>query len=346
MELAIIGAGVAGLAAARRLRELRPDLPITLYEKSRGLGGRAATRRRDGFIFDHGAQCLKTPTAALEQFIRTELDAQDLFDITKPVWVFDQANTIAEGDPLQNAEAKWCYRGGMNTLGKLLGAGLQVRREVRIGAIKQQANRWQLHDDQGALVGTADLVLFTAPGPQSADILAASQFSSADDRKAQLITTLQQATYRRCLSFAFGYDQIVHRPYYALINTDRQHPIAWLALEHTKGEQRCPAGHSLLIAQMAPHFSSTNWDVPIEQIGPQVAQLVGDLLAEDLGQPLWIDRQGWRYALPDGKASAAELDTPELGLFFAGDYTSGFGRVHSAIEEGWRAADALAVRLT
>jgi predicted NAD/FAD-dependent oxidoreductase len=345
MELAIIGAGVAGLAAARRLREILPDLQITLYEKSRGLGGRAATRRRDGFTFDHGAQCFKTPSAALEQFIRAELDAQDLFDITKPVWVFDQANTIAEGDPLQNAEAKWCYRGGMNTLGKLLGSGLQVRREVRIGSIHQQAQGWNLFDERGNTVGHADLLLFTAPGPQSADILAASQFSSASDRQAQLINTLQQATYRRCLSFAFGYDQIVHRPYYALINTDRQHPIAWLALEHTKGEQRCPAGHSLLIAQMSPHFSSTSWDAPIEQIGPQVNQLVGDLLAEDLGPPLWADRQGWRYALPDGKASAAELDTPKLGLFFAGDYSAGLGRVHVAIEEGWRAADAIRAQL-
>ena len=44
MKLAIIGAGVAGLAAARALRQRRPDLAITIYEQSRSLGGRVATR--------------------------------------------------------------------------------------------------------------------------------------------------------------------------------------------------------------------------------------------------------------------------------------------------------------
>ena len=63
MKLAIIGAGVAGLAAARALRQRRPDLAITIYEKSRGLGGRVATGRRDGYIFDHGAQNMRGPHA-------------------------------------------------------------------------------------------------------------------------------------------------------------------------------------------------------------------------------------------------------------------------------------------
>ncbi|PMP81742.1 MAG: FAD-dependent oxidoreductase, partial [Roseiflexus castenholzii] len=44
MHLAIIGAGMAGLSAARELRQRHPDLSITIYEKSRGVGGRVATR--------------------------------------------------------------------------------------------------------------------------------------------------------------------------------------------------------------------------------------------------------------------------------------------------------------
>ena len=59
MHLAIVGAGMAGLSAAREMRRRRPDLMITIYEKSRGFGGRVATRRRDGFVFDHGAQVIK-----------------------------------------------------------------------------------------------------------------------------------------------------------------------------------------------------------------------------------------------------------------------------------------------
>ncbi|MFO8005299.1 NAD(P)-binding protein [Thioalkalivibrio sp.] len=54
MKIAIIGAGRAGLSAANRLREAGAD--CTVFEKSRGLGGRMATRRVGSLQFDHGAQ--------------------------------------------------------------------------------------------------------------------------------------------------------------------------------------------------------------------------------------------------------------------------------------------------
>src|SRR5437868_1068414 len=135
MQLAIIGAGMAGLAAARALRQRQPGLAITIYEKSRGLGGRAATRRRDGFVFDHGAQYMKAPTPELERLLTADLPAADLIDIGQPVWTFDGAGAIAEGDPAQNADPKWTYRDGLSRLGKLMGAGLDIRREVRVASL-------------------------------------------------------------------------------------------------------------------------------------------------------------------------------------------------------------------
>jgi renalase len=381
--IAIIGAGMAGLAAARRLHELRPDLTITVYEKSHALGGRAASRRRGMFLFDHGAQYLKASTPELERLIHTELPGDELLDIARPVWTFDGAGTIAEGDPAQNADPKWSYTTGLATLGELLGEDLDVRREVRVaslrrpktqdpGAQNQESGtknqelpafddtrrsdhqppatsngpsssvhrpRWVLADTQGQPIGEADVVLLTPPGPQTAEIIGASELPN--DQRASIVAELGRVVYRRCLSFALAYPRLIARPFYALVNIDRSHPISWLALEHDKGAQRCPPGHSLLIAQMAPQWSVDHWDILDEQIGPVVAGLIGDLLSEDLDEPLWCDRHGWRYALPDGAASIQALDAPELGLFFAGDYTAGQGRVHIAIEQGWSAAERI-----
>ncbi|MCJ9691710.1 FAD-dependent oxidoreductase, partial [Rhizobium sp. PRIMUS64] len=42
-DVVIIGAGAAGIAAARRLQAIRPDLSILLLEASDRLGGRAWT---------------------------------------------------------------------------------------------------------------------------------------------------------------------------------------------------------------------------------------------------------------------------------------------------------------
>ena len=361
MKLAIIGAGVAGLAAARALRQRRPDLAITIYEKSRGLGGRAATRRRDGYIFDHGAQYMKAPTPELERLLNAELPADDLIDIGQPVWTFDSAGAIAEGDPAQNADPKWTYRGGLSRLGKLLGAQLDIQCETRVGRIGRKTKDegrivgasdslwslvfglsfagYELFDIQQHQVGEADLVLLTPPAPQTADILAASDFDA--DIKAALLAELAHATYTRCISLALAYDRPIARPFYALVNSDRAHAISWLALEHAKAPERCPPGHSLLIAQMAARWSLDHWETLADELERLVADQVGALLGEDTRAPLWSDVQRWRYALPDSGADFDALNAFGSGLFFAGDYTSGQGRLHLAIESGWRAASAI-----
>ena len=342
-HLAIIGAGAAGLAAARMLRQRRPELAISVFEKSRGLGGRCATRRRDGFVFDHGAQNVRAPTPAIAQLLTSELPAEQLRDIGLPVWLFSAAGALAAGDPAQNAEAKWIYRDGLNRLGKLLAAGIDVRREVRVGRIAGAAGGqapYTLFDTGGAPLGAADMVLFTAPAPQSADILAASALD--ESAKAALLAELGRARYRRCISLALAYPRRVERPFYALLNSDRAHPISWLALEHSKAPERCPPGHSLIMAQMAPAWSTEHWDTPPDALQEQIAPLVAALLGDELGAPLWSDAQRWRYALPDSYANFDSLNATASGLFFAGDFAAAQGRVHLAIESGWRAAELIA----
>jgi len=342
MHLAIVGAGMAGLSAAREMRRRRPDLTITIYEKSRGFGGRVATRRRDGFVFDHGAQVIKAPDAAIEHLLTAELSTEGLRRIDRPVHVFHANGAIAEGDPTLNAEPSWFYAAGLNQLGKLLANGLDVHREVRITSLRREAGsaRWMLFDANGAHVGTADAVLLTPPAPQTAEILAMSDFDPT--LRDTLVRELIHVPYRRCLALTLAYDRPIERPFYALVNVDRQHPMAWLALEHTKGAERCPPGRSLLIAQMSGHFSMEQWDAPSDELAAAVIEMVSMVLGEDLTRPLWYDRQGWRYALPDGIARPDMLNNTRTGLFFAGDYTVGLGRIHLAIKSGQEVADAIA----
>lgn len=341
MNLAIIGAGMAGLSAGRELRRRHPNLSITVYEKSRGVGGRVATRRRDGFVFDHGAQVIKAQDTDIDRLLNAELPSEGLRRITQPVYIFHADGTIAEGDPTLNAEPSWFYAGGLTQLAKLLAAGLDVQREVRIASLRREEGtaRWMLFDAHGAHVGTADAVLLTPPAPQTAEILALSDFDPV--LRDTLVRELIHVPYRRCLTLTLAYDRPIERPFYALINVDRQHPIAWLALEQTKGTERCPPGHSLLIAQMAGHFSTQQWDAPSDELATAVIDMAGMLLGEDLSRPMWYDRQGWRYALPDGIAKSEVLNNTGTGLFFAGDYTVGLGRIHLAIKSGQKVVAAV-----
>jgi hypothetical protein len=340
MKLAIIGAGMAGLAAAHTLRRDHPAIEVVIFEKSRGVGGRVATRRLHGATFDHGAQSIKAPTPELETLLRQSLPATTLADIALPVWTFDQHNQIAEGDPAQNSEPKWSYSDGITRLAKGLAHELDLRHQTRISRIAQTNGSYVLFDEQTTIVGAADAVLLTPPAPQTHALIAASTLPQTAQQT--ILAELARADYRPCLSVTLGYPpQLRSRPFYALVNTDRQHPISWLAYEHRK-PGRFNGDQHVLIAQMAPAWSREHWDDPLPLLQAHVAGLVGSLLDEDLPQPRWSDRQGWRYALPDGSADFDTLNHTIGGLFFAGDYTAGQGRVHLAIEQGWRVARMIA----
>lgn len=53
-HVVILGAGVTGLSAAYFLRQKRPDLRVTLLERSARVGGNIVTEQRDGFLLDGG----------------------------------------------------------------------------------------------------------------------------------------------------------------------------------------------------------------------------------------------------------------------------------------------------
>ena len=65
MKIAIIGAGIAGLTCAHMLKKYNP----IIFEKSRGIGGRLATRYSDQYQFDHGAQYFTVKDKEFDKFL-------------------------------------------------------------------------------------------------------------------------------------------------------------------------------------------------------------------------------------------------------------------------------------
>lgn len=340
----IIGAGVAGLAAAQCLQQ--QGIRATLYEKSRGVGGRAATRRIDSFTFDHGAQYVKAPSAPLLELMH----ASHACDLERDVWAFTADGTIDTGDPVQNADPKWTWQSGVTTLAKTLAAPLDVRLETTIQRIEQTPRGgYRIYDSDGTLRDEADYVLLTPPAPQICELLEASQLDPVQQH--QLLALLRPISYRPCLSIALAYAQRPALDWYALINTDRQHPITWLAAEHDKAGH-VPDPHALFIAQMSPQFTQHHWDSavkgtygryrePLPDYVTTTHTLVQALVGTDLGQPLWANVQRWKYALPEAGVSFEQINLPDSRLFFAGDFTFGRGRVHLAIESGWHAGERI-----
>jgi predicted NAD/FAD-dependent oxidoreductase len=340
-SVAIIGAGCSGLAASHELHDA--GCTVTLFEKSSEVGGRVATRKREGFLYDYGAQVIRSnsTTSGSTVLIAGRFRAFDLIDIKKPVWVFDGHGHIREGDPLQNAGPQWTYRGGLATLPKRMAAGLDIRRETPIVRLRHGGAHWTLFDEEDHQVGGFERVLIAVTAPQAVELIEVSQMP--DERREKMCALLRKATYNPIISVILGYSPAPQtRPYYALVNTDKTHAISWLAWEHEKDPMRVPEHAGLLIAQMSPQYSRDHWRIPDEETMTDVATRVATLLKEPLIAPTFRDIERWRDGLPLEKADALTLNALAfpLGLAFCGDAFVG-GRIHLAMEHGIEVAQQL-----
>jgi len=339
MNLAIVGAGASGAAAAYRLRET--DYDVTVFEKSRGVCGRAATRRKHGCTYDHGANYVKSGSDRVDRLLTETLSSDGLADIEAPVWTFGADSDIGPGE--DRDEHKWTYEAGITQLAKRLFAetDAEIRFETRVGRLDRDGANWRLNDTDGEELGAFDAVLLTPPAPQTADLLAASSWDDA--RLGELHDAVDAVPFRTIYTVMLNYDFELEYPWYALLDTDREHEVGWLAREELK-PGHVPAGQTLLVAQMSPAWSSERYDDPSEEVKADAARLVADLLGDDrLADPEWTDRQGWRYALPDDGGDAEVLRVAEgAGLYVAGDWTVGEGRVHRAVETGLDVAERIA----
>lgn len=342
MKLIIIGAGVSGLAAAYTINHHAPHIALHCLEKSRGLGGRAATRRRQDATFDHGAQFFRTSDHDQLAFLTQTLPHDQLVDIAKPVGVFDQHNQISAGDPAQNTAPKLVYRTGINYLAKLLApATLTVSLQTRLHHVVKTATGYDCIDDQNVVVAQGDALLFTPPAPQTSALLQASQLDPTIID--QLCQGLAPATYRPCLSITLAFAGRVDFPFYALVNSDRLHPFSWVAFEHDKDPSRVPAGQTLVTIQLSPAASTNWWQSDEATLINELVPGLNQLLGSSLPSPLWLDRQGWQYAQPNGKADHTILAAYEQSdkLYFTGDALAGLGRVHLAMEHGMQIAQRI-----
>ena len=349
-HIAIIGAGAAGLTAAWQLRNA--PCTVQIFEKSRGYTGRAATRSHGAVRYDFGANYITRPPDRIRHLLTYTLPQDTLATIDPPVWTFDKDGNRQPGDPASNAAPRWTYTHGINTLGKLLvdEGNLSVQRTTRIHHLTRAGSAWQLNTEQSEVHGPFDAVLCTPPAPQTTAILQRSMVqgdTAADHHMQASIQALQDATYAPQFAYVFGLAAPLQRPepFHALLNIDRAHPIAWMSIEDDK-PGRVPAGQSVVVVQMSPDWTGARVD---EDPAVHTAT-VHELAAKVLGQPLqplaWTDAHRWRYALPTTAAPDASLDAAQdVGLFFAGDYRIGKGRVALAMDSGWTQAERIRAML-
>jgi renalase len=337
-RVAIVGAGVAGLATAYGLRTLSVD--VMVFEKSRGYGGRAATRGRHGNRYDHGANYFSPTTDRVERLVTAHLPTDGLLEIGRPIWAFDEDGTLYQPDSVVEDRPKWTYRQGISRLGKLLArqSRAELETQTRIEQLSDEGSHWRLRDKDGASYAPFDAVVLTPPAPQTAAILADGAAEGA--RLGRIRRAVEAVSYTSQFTFVFAFDRALSRPgrLFGAVSEGDEHPLSWIGFEHDK-PGHVKSDHSMIVVQTAPAWTADRVDREPDGFVPEVKRWAEDVLVCDLRHPAWYDVQRWRYARPTSALTGDMVASGgALGLFLAGDYVSGEGEVGAALETGLDAA--------
>ncbi len=166
-DVIIVGAGVSGLTAARKLHE--QNLNVLILEKSRGLGGRLSTKRGPGWQANTGIQTFDTQETELIEWTRDALKEE-------PLSLSKVARSIIQDLSISILTQKKVMR---------------VRRET-------QAERlWALECEDGSIY-SAKMILLTAPLLQAMELLKDSALLTPEiSKEASMVQ------YEACLTGVF-----------------------------------------------------------------------------------------------------------------------------------------------
>lgn len=318
-QIAVLGAGLAGLSCAHALQA--QGVNVTVFDKSRGPGGRMSTRRADGWQCDHGAQCFTATDPAFRAEVQRWQDAGVAALWQPRLASFDGSTWQAVSSPVEHfvgaprmtAPAGW------------LAQQLPVQLQTTVQQLQLDEEGWAIASaEHGVHPERFGAVLLALPAPQVLPLVAPLAPPFAD-----LATSAQmQGSWSLMLRF----DAPVVMPWdAAFIHAG---PLRWVARDSSK-PGRSGAETWLL------HASAAWTDVHMEDSADDVAAALLAAFA-DLGGPApaaWTAHR-WRYADTEPALQLGCAWDAALGLGLCGDWLHG-----GQVEGAWRSGQALAQRV-
>lgn len=312
-RVVVVGAGLAGLMAARELQAAGSH--VTVFDKGRGVGGRMATRRIETDagtgVFDHGAQFF---TARGDEF-------KSLVDR----WIAD--DVVAEwcrGFAGDDGHPRYVARRGMASLAKYLATGLDVRTSSLVFGLTRQDSGWRITLDDASAID-ADAVVLTCPVPQS--------FALVANTDVELPNDLLMTDYERTLGVLAVLDRESSVPAPGgLQNPDDV--FSWIGDNQQKGVSPVPA----ITLHANPSWSLENWDAPHEVSHQRLLDAARPYLGS--AEVLASQFKKWRFATPMKVWPDPQWVDQSCSLVLAGDAFAG-PKVEGAVTSGLSASRLL-----
>lgn len=305
-NIAIVGAGIAGLACATRLAA--GGHALTLFDKARGPGGRMSTRRVETAhgeaCFDHGAQYFTARDPAFSGQVQA--------------WA--QAGGVAPW-PAAGPDA-WVGVPAMNAPVRLLAEARDVRWSSRIVSLEKRGDYWQLQGEV-PLEGRFDAVVIAVPAEQAAPLLLPFDVSMA--------TRADRAQAAPCWTVMASFEAPLP------ITTDvlrAEGVLGWAARNSAKPQRRGPEAWVL---QATPRWSQEHLDDGADEVVQCLLAALAKCSGVTVPAPMQASAHRWRYARYGGVENGeGMLWNAGLGIGVCGDWLLG-----PRVECAWLTGDRL-----
>jgi photolyase PhrII len=165
-RVAVIGAGISGLAAARTLVD--NGLAVTVFDRGSRVGGRASSRiHESGDTFDYGAPCFSVTDPRFATFVAAWESQGIVKNWLGPTQI---ARKEADGHfSTRSVETEGYIVGApsMNHLAQHLAANLEVHHRAEVKRLRRQSGYWQVGGDRLRHDALFDYVVLAMPSEQA-----------------------------------------------------------------------------------------------------------------------------------------------------------------------------------
>ncbi len=339
-DVAIIGAGLSGLSAARHLRV--KGLNVVVLEKSRGVGGRAATRRISiapgiEVPVDHGAQFFTARDPRFQQQVARWQEQGVCFPWCDGLHHWGEGK-LSEPDP-HLGETRYACREGMSQLGKNLSEGIAIHREYQVEKVNRKSECWQLEADpaKGLPLIACHRLMVSAPIPQAMKLVG-YHFSATHH------AMLERVVVSPCIAVMASYEESLQPPpWHGIQVQESASKLAWLAWDSSR--RKPDARGKVAVLHASKKFGIQHLDSSPDELNMAGLELIKEaaLIAGDwMGLPTSFTVHRWRYSRLDGPSAQGgfmrSVSIPSLYLI--GDGING-GRIEGAWLSGVFAAEQL-----
>ncbi|MEA5452229.1 FAD-dependent oxidoreductase [Leptolyngbya sp. CCNP1308] len=348
-DVVVIGAGISGLTAAHKLQ--KSGYRVLVVDKSRGLGGRLATRRVGSTAIDHGCRYLKPFADSALSPIPSLLQSGVLQPWRPETFALEADGSLSA----TSTETLYTAPKGMSAIAKALASGLSIHRHWRATALTRLPHGWQIEGEalsadsfnQPSSI-EARAVVVALPAAQAAALLDKAARQNGDIER--LLEQLQTVEFEPAITVMAGFSlnqsaslSIQKTSDGWMVASDTHPVLRWAALDSSK---RTDPQESVVVVHSSPAFAANNIDrSDLESVGQELLAATAESLAAWIGSPTCMQIHRWRYGFVRQPLGASVLSSPVLPNFVGcGDWCLG-KNVEGAIASGDRAAKLIAAAL-